>query len=359
MAGLAVALARLGCKVNYVAKEPMSGDRTVQGWVTPELPGVALSLATNHEVVREIVADLSLESVHICQGIRSNGLVAVAQRALAQRGLRQWVLMESVDDSGWRGVVRRLEYRRLFMQRLQQLEGFLAIGYRTPAWVTARGVPPDRVFPFAYFLPDVPSLPNGLQRKPGPYRFVFVGQLISRKRVDWLITALAQLADRSFELWVVGVGPEEQALRSLACRALGDRVRWLGQLPLPEVPSLMAQADCLVLPSVHDGWGAVVSEALMVGTPVICSDACGAAGVVHASGIGGVFPKNELFELRVLLNDQLAYGCVTAQARSHLAAWAACLGAVVGGRYLLEILATKKTGRIAPPAVPWLRDRRW
>lgn len=52
----------------------------------------------------------------------------------------------------------------------------------------------------------------------------------------------------------------------------------------------MARADVLVLPSWHDGWGAVVSEALMAGTPAIASDACGSAGVVRASGVGGGVP---------------------------------------------------------------------
>ena len=60
-----------------------------------------------------------------------------------------------------------------------------------------------------------------------------------------------------------------------------------------DIPHLMSSADCLILPSRHDGWGAVVSEALMVGTPVICSDACGSAGVVHASGVGGVFRSGD------------------------------------------------------------------
>lgn len=358
MAGLAAALARLGCKVTYVAEEPMSGDRVAQGWAVPELPGVALVYAATPHTVQQTVAGASLESVHICQGIRGNGLVAVGQRALAQRGLRQWVVMETVDDSGWRGILRRLEYQRHFMQRRRQVQGVLAIGHRTSAWVAARGVPPDRVFPFAYFLPDAPSLPPGRQREPRPFRFVFAGRLIPLKRVDWLINALAGLADQAFELWIVGAGPEEPALRTLAGRALGDRVRWLGQLPLPEVPALMTQTDCLVLPSVHDGWGAVASEALMAGTPVICSDACGAAGVVHASGCGGVFPVNDPFELRQLLDEQLACGGVIAQARSQLAAWAVCLGAAVGGRYLLEILATENARRSAPPVVPWLQDRR-
>lgn len=357
MTGLAVALARLGCKVTYVAEESLSVDRVAQGWGVPEMAGVALVYAATAHAVQQTVASASLDSVHVCQGIRGNGLVAVAQRALAQRGLRQWVVMETVDDSGWRGILRRLEYRRLFMQRQRKVQGILAIGHRTPAWVSARGVPPDRVFPFAYFLPDALSLPPSRKGKPGPFKYVFAGRLVPLKRVDWLINALAELAGPAVELWIVGAGPEEPALRRQAARVLGDRVRWLGQLPLTDVPAVLAQADCLVLPSVHDGWGAVVSEALMVGTPVVCSDACGAAGVVRASGWGGVFAVNDPNELRQLLAEQLACGCVTEQMRSRLARWAVCLGATVGGRYLLEILTTSEAGHSAPPVVPWLQDR--
>ena len=37
---------------------------------------------------------------------------------------------------------------------------------------------------------------------------------------------------------------------------------------------------------------AVVSEALLIGIPVICSDTCGSSVIVKASGFGGIFPSN-------------------------------------------------------------------
>lgn len=193
------------------------------------------------------------------------------------------------------------------------------------------------------------------QRKPGPFRFVFAGQLIPRKRVDWLVNALANLKDSAFELWIVGASPEEPVLRTYAASKLGNRVRWLGQLSLTDVPAVMAQTDCLVLPSVHDGWGAVVSESLMVGTPVVCSDVCGVAGAVHASGLGGVFPVNNQATLTHLLANELAQGTVTADARRKLAAWATCLGAAVGARHLQEILIYKPAGNHAHPVALWER----
>ena len=355
MADLAVALARRGCSVTYVAQQAMSEDRAQQGWSAPNLPGVALQWADSDEAVHRLVQSAPADSIHVCQGVRANGRVGLAQRVLAARGLRQWVVMETVNDAGWMGVLKRLVYARLFRARRATLQGVLATGHRTADWVVARGMPAARVYPFAYFLPENKALLVD-QRRSGPFRFVFSGQLISRKRLDWLIQALAELTDQAFELWIVGSGPEEPALRELAEGKLGVRVRWLGLLPLSEVPDVMAQTDCLVLPSVHDGWGAVVSEALMTGTPVVCSDACGAAGVVRASGAGGVFAVDDRAALAQLLANQLTRGLVTDEARHQLAVWATCLGATAGAGYLLEILEHKAIDLSIRPIAPWLAE---
>src|SRR5205085_6520319 len=129
--------------------------------------------------VYDLVNSATADSVHICQGIRSNRVVRFAQRALATRGLEQWVIMETVDDSGWTGYVKRLIYSMLFRRTQGTLTGVLANGYRTASWVTSRGVNAAKVFPFAYFLPWQP--PAIAQRRIGPFRFRFAGQLIPRK----------------------------------------------------------------------------------------------------------------------------------------------------------------------------------
>lgn len=354
MADLAVVLARRGCKVTYVVQQQMSVDRVQQGWSVPSLPGVVLELADNDAAVHRLVKLAAPDSVHICQGVRSNGMVRSAQLALEARGLRQWVVMETVDDSGWRGVLRRAEYTRIFRTRGQSLQGVLAIGHLTADWVAARGMPADRVYPFAYFLPIDKSPVANLQRTPGLFRFIFAGQLIPRKRVDWLINALASLKDQAFELWIVGAGPEEIALRDLATIKLGTRVRWLGQLPLPDVPIVIAQADCLVLPSVHDGWGAVASEALMVGTPVVCSNSCGVAEVVKMSDVGGVFTVNDSMTLQNLLAAQIAQGIVMDDVRTRVKEWASCLGSDVGVDYLQKILISMTHQQRHHIKAPWI-----
>ncbi|MGH8742854.1 MAG: glycosyltransferase, partial [Burkholderiales bacterium] len=265
--------------------------------------------------------------------------------------------IETVQDAGWRGVLKRLEYRRLFLKWAGRIEGVLAIGHRTPAWVVARGLAADHVVPFAYFLPRETKLMECTNIRSGPFRFAFIGRFIRLKRLDLLILALATLKRSDLELVVIGSGPLEVELRDSANAALVGRVHWIGRLQLRDVPRALAETDCLVLPSRYDGWGAVVSEALMVGTPAICSDRCGAAGAVQASGHGGVFCSGDVSSLRDQIARMLDRGRLSPAERGGLAKWAECLGSDTGARYLRAVLDAQQQ-QIKRPMPPWDKANR-
>ena len=63
----------------------------------------------------------------------------------------------------------------------------------------------------------------------------------------------------------------------------------------------MAKNDILILPSIHDGWGAVVNEALQTGMYVFCSNACGAADLLQNECIGKVFRINDTKQLSEIM----------------------------------------------------------
>ena len=355
MMGLAAAFSELDVNVTYVAERRISADRKQQGWLEPETGGVLVEIAEDDKAVSQLVAEAPNDSIHICQGIRANGLVGVAQKQLGSHGLTQWIVMETVRDVGWRGIIKRFEYARLFGKNRHAIAGVLATGYRTPQWIIQRGVPAKKVFSFAYFLEKNKSIEIELE-PARPFRFIFVGQFIPRKRLEWLIKALGGLTNQDFELVVIGSGPLEGVLRAQAVRVLKDKVKWIGKLPSNEVRAYMTSADCLVLPSLYDGWGAVVSEALICGTPVICSDACGSAGVVAESGVGGVFQADDDGELKELARKALKGGRITQEQRGELILQSNGLTAEAGARYLLDILSMR-FGDKEKPRPPWFGER--
>lgn len=101
-------------------------------------------------------------------------------------------------------------------------------------------------------------------------KIVTVGRLSEEKGMG-LIPAIASKIRRDFEWVVVGSGPLECGMRGESARLnLVDQVRLIGALdnPMPEV----ASADIVVIPSKSEAWGMTLSEALVLGKPVVATD---------------------------------------------------------------------------------------
>jgi 1,2-diacylglycerol 3-alpha-glucosyltransferase len=112
-----------------------------------------------------------------------------------------------------------------------------------------------------------------LGAREGDRLMLLVSRLAREKNADLLIDALA-LCDEHVKLAIAGDGPESDALQERA-RALGvaQRVKFLGAVDRDALPTLYANADAFVFPSVTETQGLVLVEALAAGTYVIAADA--------------------------------------------------------------------------------------
>ena len=92
------------------------------------------------------------------------------------------------------------------------------------------------------------------------------------KNLERLIAAMTSLDDSVLVLPGYPT-PFEASLRAAADRAgVADRVRFVGWIDEPLLEGLYALARCLVVPSLAEGFGLPVVEAMARGTPVACSD---------------------------------------------------------------------------------------
>jgi len=360
-AALVSALASIsGVKVTYVAGEIIDDQRRALGWSAPSLGPASLVIVNAERTVEELAAQFPEQAIHICQGIRGNGFVGVAEKCLRKRQARIVINIETVDDHNLAGIAKRAVYAVHLRHAVAWADSILAIGHRTPGWLAGRGFPESRIFPFAYFLglPATAYATFSDELDDRLFRFAFVGSFIPRKRLDLLVRALAELGEESsYQLTVVGAGPLEDEWRRLAVDRLGARVVWRGLLPASEIPRFLAGVDCVVLPSRHEGWGAVVSESLLVGTPAICSDRCGSAEAVRRSRAGGVFRSGDRDALAECLLDVMKRRLARTQERAHLADWARrALSGAAGAAYLIEILRHRFEGG-KRPSPPWLTPR--
>lgn len=351
-AGLVRALAaRQGLSVDYVAAEKVDPARAAMGWQEPDLGAATLHMAQTADQIGELAHRFSADAVHICQGFRGNGVIANALPALAGNGARIGVMMEAVDQRGLAGWFKKPLYSRQVKRSGGAVAFCLAIGEDAGRFLAGCGVQQEKIFPFSYFLDPVE---HSAQTAAPTRRLAYVGKLIALKRVDLLIEAFGAVNRPGTTLSIVGAGPLEGKLRALAAaQPNAGAIEWLGTLPNNEARQLIATSDGLILPSDYDGWGAVVSEAMLAGTPAICSSACGAAVAVERSGTGGVFTAGDKASLTDCLRAHLNAEPTSPIQRVALRGWARdVLSAYAGAAYLEAIIASveRKTPR---PDAPW------
>jgi glycosyltransferase involved in cell wall biosynthesis len=130
------------------------------------------------------------------------------------------------------------------------------------------------------FAPGPPDR-KGLEMDADEFMILFVGWLLPRKGIDFLLIALRQLADdpalknKSLRLHIVGSGPGRDRVEALIDRAgLKRRCTLAGSVPYDKMPALYRAADVFVLPSIAtDTWqeqfGMSLIEAMACGRPII------------------------------------------------------------------------------------------
>jgi glycosyltransferase involved in cell wall biosynthesis len=351
--------ARWGGEVVVATEADISERRLRSGWTRPDFAPARLVIAPSREErMRLLAAGDCAETTHVFSGLGAYPETYWTLRRAAATCARVGIYVERpAGGLSARGLARRAWYRARALRWARRLDFILAVGSSGVEWFRARGFRRETLFPFGYFTeahePGVDAPAGGVLHSREAVELLFVGQLIARKGPDLLLRALAGQPS-GWRLSMVGGGPEEDAYRALARElGIGDRVRWLGTVPNDAAQRLMEEADVLVLPSRFDGWGAVASEALTRGTPVVVSDACGASDLVRSGEAGRVVAAGSVESLAAALAAMIARGPRGPGERRELRAWARdAISPAAAAGYLAAILASVE-GREARPSPPW------
>jgi alpha-maltose-1-phosphate synthase len=137
----------------------------------------------------------------------------------------------------------------------------------------------------------------------GPLKLFAAGNLGPGKGLHILFAALARLGTRRYHLSLAGRW--EPGFRTWLGKKYPIDYEWLGQLPHAEVYEACRRSHVFVFPSLAEGFGLVILEAMAAGIPVIASDQTAAPEIIQQGEDGWVVPAADSESLQTSLEAVL------------------------------------------------------
>lgn len=197
-------------------------------------------------------------------------------------------------------------------------------GERLPITVASYGAPK-------------PLVAQPFRRAPGePLELFYAGHLSQRKGVAYLIAALHKL-DVPWRLTLAGPRPDS-APKELDAFLADPRCVWLGRVPHLMLLEAMTRAHVFIFPSIVEGFGMVLYEAMAAGLPVITTPNTAGPDIMTDGREGFITPIRDpdaiASRLEVLYTDEdgrleMATAALARAARSSWEAYEARIAALV------------------------------
>jgi glycosyltransferase involved in cell wall biosynthesis len=365
--------ARLDQQITFVLTEPENLARRQQGWPPVDLSDLDVITmkdkgwwAQSTDIIRQ-----NPEAFHVFWGFWSERRFFPLIVYAVNYGIKTAVLNEhySVSPAGYMGeenpfIAQLKVILRPFLYHLAALilkyssrKGsgvcIFPISLEAQQQYIRAGFDKNALFPFGIFVPRM-AVTNGEEKRSDHIRLVFVGALRSIKGLDIAINALKKLNQNGLKvsLEVYGSGDPARFIPTDDCTA----VTYKGMIPIEKAQAVIAQYDALVLPSRHDGWGAVVNEALLQGTPVIVSDRVGAKCLVESSDTGLVFRSEDVNDLAEKIDLLIKDSSLLEKFRVNALKIDGGILPETGAQYFLDVLSYYFSKVGSRPSAVWNND---
>lgn len=222
----------------------------------------------------------------------------VAQRLAALRGWRTAIISLATFDS-WSARRRWKEGLKRFV--FSRADGILTSGEDGRAFAARYGAQPERIHivrpvtDSVFYSQAAGAAREERERIRAQWRlsgtvFIYVGRLWSGKGIRSLLEAYRSVAADApgrTTLLMLGDGPEEAAIRTMALTGGPGRVVLAGFHQQQELPRFYAAADVFVFPTRGDPYGLVVDEAMAAGLPIVSTTAAGEIRERVREGVNG------------------------------------------------------------------------
>ncbi len=196
-------------------------------------------------------------------------------------------------DSEWELLLPEADFERL-VKEVSMAESWIVASSFTKRTLLMADIPQEQihVVPYGVDLTSfVPKEPSSVQNRP--LRLLFVGTLGQRKGIKYLLEALRLLPREKVELTMCGRPVDDLTL----IRNSGLAVNVLPSVSSGALREEYRRADLFVFPSLAEGFGQVLLEALASGLPVISTDRTAALDLIREGSEGYIVPAGSAREI--------------------------------------------------------------
>lgn len=297
-------------EVVFCAPCTLDGERIKLGWSSKETTGsdnLRILISPSDELIRSMLENRQEETVHVFSGIRPYKFVFSAFLQSLNYNVKRVLISEGpyTFAMGYEGMKPLWMHKIRFLLRDRKYVPYLhcIFGMGQDAVDYFKSVVNDKVavYDFCYCTESILS---NVQKFDSEKRIIFIGNLCRRKGVDTLIKSFNMIGSKDdVRLTIIGGGADEAKLKKMSA-SISNNIEFKGVISQNEIQEEISRHDILVLPSRHDGWGAVVNEALQQGLYVVCSNHCGAKDLFAVnSKCGTVFEMGNPKELSEILSQ--------------------------------------------------------
>ena len=150
-------------------------------------------------------------------------------------------------------------------------------------------------------------------------KLISLGRLIATKAYDRLVNIAVSLRETfHFELWILGDGEERDRLEKAVADKGLENVKFLGFQNNPY--AFLKKADLFICSSISEGYSTAVTEAMILGLPVLTTDCAGMNEILDDGKYGMIVPNSEQAledGMRKILSDETLYGRMRSAARTR------------------------------------------
>jgi glycosyltransferase involved in cell wall biosynthesis len=345
--------------VVIIADEAISESRRKMGWNVPKIDGLdrcEIYISPMTQTVDFLLNDRQDDSYHLFSGIRGYKFVYESFKRSLKYNIKRALITEAPNTFAFgmaNGKPIWLHHIRFYIQDrkyVKYIHSVFAIGDESTKYYRKIS---DKwnIYPFSYCV----NINNYsiTSRLIGNANFVFIGSLNWWKSVKTILKADRTLNSYKYrcKIALVGDGKERQKLTNFTLKNNLENVNFLGTKKNSEISNILGSNDILILPSIYDGWGAVINEALMNGLYIICSNRCGAKDLLRDKECGIVFEAGNYFQLASIMKDCINNIDVIRKQRLLRQEWAQkCISGKVIAKYMIDCISGVDVNR------PWINN---